>query len=217
MTEEEWLAEPWPLWMVFDPICRSSRKRRLFVVACIRRFPQLLKNKTMKEAVAWAEAYVDGVSDEKTRAKLYQRASTASRGFSHSRIARNLLEPKFGGYVMVAENLYHLFGRPNSAEARAKEDVAVSREKEAQKELVFEIFGNPFHPITPPLNLFTWNDGAIPQIAEAIYEERRFEDISILADALEDAGCEPALVEHCRNGQPHVRGCWVIDLLLGKK
>ena len=83
MTEEEWLAEPWPLWMVFDPICRSPRKRRLFVVACIKRFPQLLKDKTMKEAVAWAEAYVDGVSDEKTRAKLYQRASTNSRGFSH--------------------------------------------------------------------------------------------------------------------------------------
>lgn len=217
MTEEEWLAEPWPLWMVFDPICRSSRKRRLFVVACIRRFPDLVKNKTMKEAIAWAEAYVDGISDEKTRAKLYQRASTASRDFSHGRIARNLLEPKFGGYVMAAENLHHLFGRPNSAEERAKEDIAVSREKAAQKELVFEIFGNPFHPITLPLNLFTWNDGAIPQIAEAIYVERRFEDISILADALEDAGGEPALVEHCRNGQPHVRGCWVIDLLLGKK
>jgi hypothetical protein len=211
MTEEEWLAEPWPLWMVFDPICRSSRKRRLFVVACIRRFPQLLKDKTLKNSLQWAEAYVDDAADESSSMKLYRKASAGSE--LSLQLARALLEPRFGKYVMAIEDLFAELGHRQDR----RSDPAVAREKEAQKEIVFEIFGNPFHPITPSLNLFTWNDVAIPQIAEAIYEERRFGDMSILADALEDAGCEPALVEHCRNEQPHVRGCWVIDLLLGKK
>jgi len=213
MTEEEWLAEPWPLWMVFDPICRSPRKRRLFVVACIRRFPQLIKDKTLKNSLHWAEAYVDDAADEAARMKLYRKASTGSQASLQKRLARSLLEPRFGKYVMAIEDL---FAELATWQER-RSDPAVAREKEAQKELVFEIFGNPFQPATPSWNLFTWNDGAIPQLAEAIYEEQQFKDISILADALEDAGCEPVLVEHCRNERPHVRGCWVIDLLLGKK
>lgn len=42
--------------------------------------------------------------------------------------------------------------------------------------------------------------------------------LAILADALEDAGCDNAdILDHCRSDGPHVRGCWVVDLLLGKE
>jgi hypothetical protein len=62
-----------------------------------------------------------------------------------------------------------------------------------------------------------WNDSLVVRMAEAINEQRRFEDMPILADSLEDAGCDNAdILAHCRGSGPHVRGCWVLDLLLGK-
>jgi hypothetical protein len=62
-----------------------------------------------------------------------------------------------------------------------------------------------------------WNDGTVVKLAQSIYDERRFTDLPILADALEDAGCADAdILAHCRGPGPHVRGCWVVDLLLGK-
>ncbi len=62
-----------------------------------------------------------------------------------------------------------------------------------------------------------WNDATIPKVAQAIYDDRAFDRLPILADALEDAGCDNAdLLTHCRSGGEHVRGCWVVDLLLGK-
>jgi hypothetical protein len=62
-----------------------------------------------------------------------------------------------------------------------------------------------------------WNDGTIAKLAEAIYEEWAFDRLPILADALEEAGCtSEELLTHCRAGGEHVRGCWAVDLLLGK-
>jgi hypothetical protein len=54
-------------------------------------------------------------------------------------------------------------------------------------------------------------------LAWAANDERRLEALPVLADALEDAGCtDRALLGHCRSGLRHVRGCWAIDLLLGR-
>ena len=62
-----------------------------------------------------------------------------------------------------------------------------------------------------------WNDGAIRKMAQAIYDARAFDRLPLLADALEDAGCtDAAILSHCREPGEHVRGCWVVDLLLGK-
>jgi hypothetical protein len=63
----------------------------------------------------------------------------------------------------------------------------------------------------------TWNHGTVPAIARHIYNDRAFHDLPLLADALEDAGCtDPYILAHCRGGGEHVRGCWVVDLILGK-
>jgi hypothetical protein len=87
----------------------------------------------------------------------------------------------------------------------------------SQTDLLRDIFGNPFHSIENNPNLLIWNQGLLSQIAQEIYETRRFGEIPILADALEDAGCRSeAILEHCRSNKPHARGCWVVDLLLGK-
>jgi hypothetical protein len=58
----------------------------------------------------------------------------------------------------------------------------------------------------------------VVKVAQAIYDERAFDRMSILADALEEAGCtDQDILAHCRSGGDHVRGCWVVDLVLGKE
>ena len=88
------------------------------------------------------------------------------------------------------------------------------------------IFGNPFRdaPATDPVWL-EWNNGTVKRLAEAIYEERSLPSgtlnnahLAVLADALEEAGCTNAdILDHCRQPGEHVRGCWVVDMLLGKE
>jgi hypothetical protein len=78
-----------------------------------------------------------------------------------------------------------------------------------------DIFGNPFRPVALDPR---WLTSTVLDLARTIYEERVFERLSILADALMDAGCDTGeIINHCRGPGPHVRGCWVVDLLLGKE
>jgi hypothetical protein len=90
-------------------------------------------------------------------------------------------------------------------------------ERRSQAQLLRDLVGNPFQPVIIPAVVLTWNDGTIPRIAQTIYDERAFERLPILADALEDACCDnPAILDHCRVPDFHARGCWAVDLLLGK-
>ncbi|WP_082843392.1 hypothetical protein [Gemmata sp. SH-PL17] len=84
-----------------------------------------------------------------------------------------------------------------------------------QVALVRDIFGNPFRPVTfSP----SWRTSTAVALAAQMYESRDFGAMPILADALQDAGCDNAdVLGHCRGGSPHVRGCWVVDLVLGKE
>jgi hypothetical protein len=80
------------------------------------------------------------------------------------------------------------------------------------------IAGNPFRPVTGNPAWLAWSGGTTPRLAQAIYDERAFGRLPVLADALEDAGCADAeILGHCRGPGPHARGCWVVDLLLGKE
>ena len=84
---------------------------------------------------------------------------------------------------------------------------------------VRDVCGNPFRPgsVVAP-EWLSWNDGTVGKQTRAIYEENAFDRLGILADALVEAGCEDeSILAHCRESGPHIRGCWVIDLLLGQK
>ena len=85
----------------------------------------------------------------------------------------------------------------------------------AQMPLLRDIFGNPFRPVTfDP----AWRTTTAVQIAQGMYDSRDFAAMPILADALQDAGCEEVSIhDHCRGPGPHIRGCWVVDLVLGKE
>jgi hypothetical protein len=78
-----------------------------------------------------------------------------------------------------------------------------------------DIFGNPFRPVTfDP----SWRTTTAVAIANHMYDARDFSAMPILADALQDAGCDnDDILDHCRGPGPHVRGCWVVDLVLGKE
>jgi hypothetical protein len=80
--------------------------------------------------------------------------------------------------------------------------------------LILDIIGNPFRPLTLDL---AWQTSTAVLLARGMYESRDFSAMPILADALQDAGCDnDDVLGHCRVPGPHVRGCWVIDLVLGK-
>jgi hypothetical protein len=83
--------------------------------------------------------------------------------------------------------------------------------------LIHDLFGNPFRPVALDPAWLTWNDGVAVKLAQAIYDDHAFDRLPILADALEEAGCNSAdMLHHCRGPGPHVRGCWLLDLLLGQ-
>ena len=88
-------------------------------------------------------------------------------------------------------------------------------EKAFQADLLRDIFGNPFRPVAfDP----TRRSEAAVEIAAGIYEDRAFERMPILAGALQDAGCDhPDILSHCREPGTHVRGCWAVDLVMGKE
>jgi hypothetical protein len=81
--------------------------------------------------------------------------------------------------------------------------------------LIEDIFGNPFRPVAFDAE---WRTDTAVSLAQGMYDSRDFGAMPILADALQDAGCDnEAVLHHCRDAkQPHVRGCWVTDLVLGK-
>ncbi|HEY1191397.1 MAG TPA: hypothetical protein VGE74_27430 [Gemmata sp.] len=86
---------------------------------------------------------------------------------------------------------------------------------ECEGQLLRCIFGNPFRPVAFAPE---WRTGTVRALAAQMYESRDFSAMPILADALQDSGCDPDdILNHCRGPGPHVRGCWVVDLVLGKE
>jgi hypothetical protein len=94
-------------------------------------------------------------------------------------------------------------------------EAAYSEQRVRSLRFLHDIFGNPFRPVTIDPR---WLTSSVFDLSRAIYEERAWERMPVLADALMDAGCDnEEIINHCRGDGPHVRGCWVVDLLLGKK
>jgi hypothetical protein len=101
----------------------------------------------------------------------------------------------------------------------------VEREQAAVAALLRDVFGNPFRPSPPvPPAVLAWNNGTAVRLAQAAHDERQLPDgtldacrLAVLADTLLDAGCEDEeLLAHLRSVGPHVRGCWAVDVLLGR-
>jgi hypothetical protein len=102
-------------------------------------------------------------------------------------------------------------------EADAKHDASIATARRVLCDVIRDVFGDPARSVSIDPRWLSWSDGRIPQLAQDIYEERAFDRLTILGDALEEAGCIEALIlTHCDDLGAHARGCWVIDALLGK-
>jgi hypothetical protein len=116
--------------------------------------------------------------------------------------------------VVAGARAYDAATSLSPREAGRARAIAMTHEKAAQCRLLRDIFGNPFRPAAVDPG---WLTPAVITMATAIYGERRFQDLPVLADALEDAGCNGTdLLAHCRGGGEHAPGCWAVDALLGK-
>jgi hypothetical protein len=109
-------------------------------------------------------------------------------------------------------------GAASAAEQAATAATILGRveedERRIQCDLLRDIFINPFHAVA--FDTF-WQTPQVVALADSIYGGRAFDQLLRLAEALEEAGCTNAdILAHCRAPGPHVRGCWVVDLLLGK-
>ena len=110
-------------------------------------------------------------------------------------------------------------GADRSAGGIAAREEAERAEWIGQAALLRDIFGPlPFRPLTIGPAWAAWNNGMVVRLAQGIYDDRAFDRLPILADALEESGCDNTdIPNHCRGAGPHVRGCWVVDLILRKE
>ena len=117
------------------------------------------------------------------------------------------MAPPLYASAEYAQNAFAAMARPawrEGGERATLEQIALAR----------DIFGNPFRPVAfDP----AWRRADTTGIAARMYESREFSAMPILADALEESGCTNAdVLLHCREPGVHVRGCWVVDRVLGK-
>jgi hypothetical protein len=214
MTEAEWNGCTDPQQMLVFLRSRgpwSDRKGRLFAAACCRRSWAVNRNDS-RRAVAVAEQYADGQVPRKSLVAIFAYAE--ANGLPGS--AQATVDPEAD---QAARNTALLAAREAAVKAgfpaHFQETLAV--ENAAQASLLRDLF-HPFPPL-PPIarSLLDWDNGTLVRLAAAIYQERRWGDLPIVADALEEAGCTDAgLLGHLRGPGPHARGCYALDLVLGK-
>jgi hypothetical protein len=236
MTEAEWLTFTdleVPLRGGLDQLVEharrplSQRKLRLFLLACVRRVCHVFRDRRSLFAVDTAEQFADGL--------MTWEESIAADEQVNNPPNPDCLEPntwppqQSPGYCAI-EALAHAgnctidcftaLQGAGWAQGALGED-AEAAETVAQAAILRDIFGNPFRPaaISP-----AWQTPAVVALAQAAYDNRILPAgalasarLAVLADALEEAGCADAeLLGHLRGPGPHVRGCWALDLVLGK-
>jgi hypothetical protein len=149
------------------------------------------------EALAWAASAAAAAAVAKHMKKLLSQIRAQ---MTRERRARG---GGFGSAFQVSFN----FDDPDAAAAADR----------TSADLLRCVFGTRFGPLSVDPAWQAWQARTIPKLAQAIYEERAFDRLPILADALEEAGCTNSdILNHCRGPGPHVRGCFVVDLILSK-
>jgi hypothetical protein len=226
MTEAEWFACSDPSRMLPALGTRGTdRKLRLLLVACARRVLPPAPDLDMLNALDAAERYADGVASKTELARARRALNTGHT----ARVTR-----WFPLYVLHVRSVPAWHAARDAVTRGAKEGLQCSawsttrrknrgggtvmtypdQELAAQADLVRDIFCNPFRTVAfDP----SWRTSDVVSLARHIYDTREYEKLPVLADALEDAGCHDGdVLAHCRQPAVHVRGCWLVDLVLGK-
>jgi hypothetical protein len=190
----------------------SERKCRLYAIACCHRLWGNIRSPRVRAAIEVIERWADGTATREEARDARETVTAGDLAFVHIAVRGDARSAA----LWVASQANAFRGLLAEWQLQSAEE-ARQAERQAQLALLRDIAGNPFRrPALSPLAL-AWGDRQIPKLAEAIYAERAFDRLPILADALEDAGCtEQAILTHLRGEGPHVRGCWVVDMVLGK-
>jgi hypothetical protein len=244
MTETEWLACADPsLMLEFLKDKVSDRKLRLFACACHEPIWHLLSDKTIcRKTIEFAERLADGLATTNElhgqawgkpgsafSVVLYKAwdAATNSIEFAAGTAKQAVLRLDPAKYKAREEAFKAAWENHGLGEAMRMADAAMPIEwitpgelawaegRASQCKALRDIFGNPFrHSTLDPRRQTT----AVVNLARAIYDERAFDKLPLLADELKKAGwANEEIIAHCRGPGPHVRGCWVVDKLLAKE
>jgi hypothetical protein len=204
MTEAEWLTCDNAL-LLFEQVRKQEaeaidRRCRLLVCACGRLEKGRMTYSAWVGAIETAEEYADG-------RRSYGELMDASRAAN----AANLF-PMACDSASIQAGFHLLLGLRFSDR---KQDTDGPIQAQAIS-FLRDIFGNPFRPVRFDPE---WCTSTAVALAQQMYESRDFSTMPILADALQDAGCDNAdILNHCRDANGvHVRGCWVVDHVLGKE
>jgi hypothetical protein len=207
MNEQEWLQ-----CVDLEVLLRSvwatgsDRKKRLFVCSFCRAIPGLLEPDPVHAAIAVAERYAEqevGVDQVYlTRARTRASWREVSAMIAANQRDRYTFVSQ-ATVVPMAHRLWSFWDFRDDEELHA-----------IGAPIVRDVFGNPFRPVTMDRR---WLTSTVIDLARVIYDEQLFERLPILSDALLDAGCDNEdMIDHCRTEAGHVKGCWLLDLLLGR-
>jgi hypothetical protein len=224
MTEEQWLTCDDPHKMLkFLRRRASDRKLRLFACACCHRIWHLLEDVRSRAAVNIAERYAEGATGIAVLSAAAEGAAGVHPSRNWARGACTELDRGYAAYAAYAAATPHArYAARQVASCSAGNSAG---ERQVRCVLLRDLFGNPFQPVTVSSAWLTWHDGLVVRLAQAAYDNRTLPDgtldkdrLAVLADALEEAGCQDVqILGHLRSGGDHVRGCWVVDCLLGKE
>jgi hypothetical protein len=220
MTESRWWRCQDPDNLLFELGTRiSERKLRLVACGCCRLIEPLLPDERCQYAIDLMEHFADGTTTEAN----VRAAQRAGRFDARNAATQWAAEAVASLTRLDVRSLPHHLQEVTYHAARAARDAAGQSEwgqaRSRQADVVRDLFRFPSHPfvIFDPSWLH-WQHGLVVQMARTIYADYRFHELPILADALEEAGCENReVLDHCRTQPVHVRGCWVIDHLLGRE
>jgi hypothetical protein len=205
----------------------SDRKLRLFAVGCCRRIWSVVASDQQRLAEL-TERYADGQATQEELLAAIEEAHDSdwtaglafeeATGFGWDDSDEDEMVDAAG---YAADNAAHASADattdyPVDWEGNKEWAAAHEAELRAQAAILRDVFGClPFRSVTLAP---AWITPTVRRLAETVYEQRTFDRLPILADALEEAGCTDAeVLNHCRGEGPHVRGCWVVDLILGKE
>jgi hypothetical protein len=212
VTEEEWAAgeDPDALLDAAKAMKRlPARKARLFAGGCFRLVWELIRADDIRLAVDMSDARADKeIGQQELERHRYPMTVASDKVRSWLAVAVQSLATSNLNPSYVAWQVRTAI--ENDTYRHARRGIPCR----AQAGLVREVVGNPFRPVAFDPR---WRTEDALGLARGIYEDRAFDRLPLLADALMDAGCDTRdILEHCRSEGPHVRGCWVIDLVLGK-
>jgi hypothetical protein len=208
MTEAEWLTatDPTPM-LEFLQKKTSNRKLRLFNCHCCRQLSGKIREERNIAVLEAAEAYAEGIITSE------EMESKGARWFDFDQPF-----PLAGTWQRALHLTTHVDSEIRSrliAATAARSSDNQKKEEAKQVGFIKDIFGNPFHPITLSPS---WLTSTVLSLAQKMYDTCDFSAMPILADALQDASCDnETILTHCRGPGPHVRGCFVIDLLTGRE